>query len=127
MPIRRFEPRRAVEITGPSYGSGYRIGGCLVLSAKHLFPGGTGSRCKVRSKLTFGEIEAGVAWVAPNADVALVALPDTVEGSEPVVFGQLPSENGAAIVDFDLYGWPKWAQTSRSRETAKAGGRHIVG
>ena len=31
MPIRQFEPSRAVEVIAISYGSGYRIGGGLVL------------------------------------------------------------------------------------------------
>ncbi len=125
MVCRRFEPERAVEIVGPTYGSGYRIGGRLVLTAAHLFPAGVGSACRARSKPTFGTVDATVAWTAPGADIALVALPDIVASCEPVAFGALPSEPDK--VRFDLYGWPKWARTTRSGQTPKAGGRHIDG
>ena len=124
MTCRRFEPERAVEITGPAYGSGYRIGGRLVLTAAHLFPTGAGA-CRVRSKGTFGAVPATVAWTAPGADIALVELPDTVAWCEPVSFGTLPT--GPEKIRFDLYGWPKWAQTTRPDENPKAGGRHIDG
>jgi len=122
---RRFEPERAVEIVGPTYGSGYRIGGRLVLTVAHLFPAGVGSGCQVRSKPTFGTVAATVAWIAPGADIALVALPDTVASCEPAAFGALPA--GPEKVCFDLYGWPKWAQTARPDKAPKAGGRHIDG
>jgi hypothetical protein len=128
MALRNFEPKLAVEIIKPKYGSGYRIGGHLVLTAKHLFPNGENSVCKVRAKQIFGEVDAEVVWTAPNADVALVALPEDIDGCEPIVFGCFPSEPRAAIVDFDLFGWPKWARTMRPPgEAGKAGGRHIVG
>jgi hypothetical protein len=128
MALRNFEPKLAVEIIKPKYGSGYRIGGRLVLTAKHLFRNGENSGCKVRAKQTFGEVDAEVVWTAPNADVALVALPEDVDGCEPIVFGCFPSEPKAAIVDFDLFGWPKWARTmGPPGEPGKAGGRHIVG
>jgi len=122
---RRFEPERAVEIVGPNYGSGYRIGGRLVLTAAHLFPAGVGSACQVRSKPTFGTVEATVVGTAPGADVALVALPEDVASCEPVAFGALPT--GPEKVRFDLYGWPKWARTTPPGEKPKAGGRHIDG
>ena len=125
MACRRFEPERAVEIVGPTYGSGYRIGGRLVLTAAHLFPTGVGSVCQVRSKPTFGTVAATVAWTAPGADIALVELPEDVAGCEPVAFGALPS--GPEKVRFDLYGWPKWAQTTCLDKKPKAGGRHIDG
>lgn len=125
MVCRRFEPERAVEIVGPTYGSGYRIGGRLVLTAVHLFPAGVGSACQIRSRPTFETVTATVAWTAPGADIALVALPDTVVGCEPVAFGVLPT--GPEKVRFDLYGWPKWARTTRSDKPPKAGGRHIDG
>lgn len=127
MPIKRFEPTRAVEITKPKYGSAYRIGGQLILTAKHLFPEGVGSTCKVRDKRTFGEIEARVIWTAASADVALVELPQTMKSCESVVFGRIPSEAYATKIKFDLYGWPQWARTTRPGEPDKAGGRHIDG
>ena len=125
MVCRRFEPERAVEIVGPAYGSGYRIGGRLVLTAAHLFPAGAGSACRVRSKPTFGTVAATVAWIAPDMDIAVIALSADVAGREPVVFGALPS--GPEKVRFDLYGWPKWARTTYLDKTPKAGGRHIEG
>ena len=125
MVCRRFEPERAVEIVAPAYGSGYRIGGRLVLTAAHLFPTGVGSACRVRSKKTFETVSATVAWTAPGADIALLGLPDNVAGCEPVAFGTLPT--GPEKVRFDLYGWPKWARTTPSGKTPKAGGRHIDG
>lgn len=127
MPPHSIERWRAVEITAPHYGSGYRIGCRLVLTAKHLVPDGPGSRCTVRARHTFGERNSEVVWSAPDADVALVALPEDVEGCTPIGFGRLPSEPSADIINFELYAWPKWAWTTRPDEVAKAGGRHIVG
>ena len=125
MVCRRFEPERAVEIVEPYYGSGYRIGGRLVLTAAPLFPAGAKSACRVRSKNTFGTVGATVAWIAQGMDVAVVVLPTAVAGCEAVVFGDLPS--GPEKVRFDLYGWPKWAQTTCTANKLKAGGRHIDG
>lgn len=125
MVCRRFEPERAVEIVGPTYGSGYRIGGRLVLTAAHLFPTGVGSGCQVRSKPTFGTVAATVAWIAPRMDIALVELAKGVASCEPVAFGALPS--APEKVRFDLYGWPKWARTTHPDAKPKAGGRHIDG
>ena len=125
MACRRFEPERAVEIVGPAYGSGYRIGGRLVLTAAHLFPAGVGSACQVRSKPSFGTVAATVAWIAPGMDIAVVALSADVAGCEPVAFGALSA--GPEKVRFDLYGWPKWAQTTCLDKKPKAGGRHIDG
>ena len=125
MACRRFEPERAVEIVGPTYGSGYRIGGRLVLTAAHLFPTGVGTVCQVRSKPTFGTVAATVAWTAPGMDIAVVALSADVAGCEPVAFGALSA--GPEKVRFDLYGWPKWARTTRPDAKLKAGGRHIDG
>lgn len=90
MICRRFEPEQAVEITGPAYGSGYRVGGRLVLTAAHLFPAGVGNGCQVRSKRTFGTVAATVAWIAPGVDIALVALPDDVASCEPVALARSP-------------------------------------
>jgi Trypsin-like peptidase domain len=128
MPEQRIDPKRAVEITGPSYGSGYRIGGRLVLTASHLFTGSVDNACKVRARDNFGEVKARVVWQALGADVALVQLPETVPECDPVVFGRLPAAGQiAATIPFEVYGWPQWARTMRQGERAKAGGRHIRG
>lgn len=126
MSTRNFDPTRAVEIISSRYGSGYRIGGRLVLTSAHLFPHSSNISCKVRSKQTFGVTAARVVWIASGADIALVELPEKIPGCTPVVLGKLPKNSGE-IVDFDLYGWPRWAQTEHSGETPKAGGRHIIG
>lgn len=123
-----FEPRRAVEIMSPGYGSGYRIGGHLVLTAGHLVRNAPNRMCKVRATHDFGEVEAQVRWMACGADIALVQLPNSVPPCDAVQFGRLPaSGHSTAILPFDVYGWPQWAQTTREGERPKAGGRHIVG
>ena len=128
MPEQGMDPRRAVEITGPSYGSGYRIGGRLVLTARHLFAGSADNTCKVRARYAFGEVKAQVAWKAPGADVALVELPKDVPACDSVVFGRLPvAGQTARTITFEFYGWPQWARTTRLGESPKAGGRHIRG
>jgi hypothetical protein len=128
MPVQRIDPKRAVEITGPSYGSGYRIGGRLVLTASHVLTGSVDNACTVRARDDVGEVEALVVWKASGADVALVQLPETVPECHPVVFGRLPAAGQiAAIIPFELYGWPQWARTTRQGERSKAGGRHIRG
>ena len=131
MVVRRFEPQRAVEVTSPRYGTGYRIGGRLVLTAAHLFPGGLDSACRVRSRRLSGEIEwevdAQVVWEAQNADAALVKLPENAESVEPVVLGLFPADTGAARVSYDMYAWPEWSQTIYGGAERKAGGRHIPG
>ena len=72
MADRQSDPRRPVEIVRPKSGSAYRIGGRLVLTARHLFPDGVGSYCEVCDKHGFGTTEAKVVWMAPDADVALI-------------------------------------------------------
>jgi len=128
MPEQSIDPKRAVEITGPRYGSGYRIGGRLVLTARHLLTGSVDNTCQVRAKNAFGAVEAQVVWKAPGADIALVQLPKEVPECAPVVFGRLPAAGQSAdIIPFELYGWPEWPRTTRPGETPKAGGRHIRG
>ncbi len=102
--VNTFEPVRAVEIVGPGYGSGYRIGGRLVLTAKHLFPDGAGSSCKVRDKGGFDTVDARVVWHAPQADVALVELPDSVALADSVSFGRFPAERRPDVIEFHLFG-----------------------
>lgn len=125
MVVRTFRSDYAVEIRFPKFGSGYRIGGRLVLTAKHLFPGLGG--CKVRLKDIFGEVDAEVVWISSDEDVALVELPETVEACEPVQLGRLPVANAGETVDFRFYGWPKWAFTEDPNEGPSAGGRQING
>jgi len=131
-----FDSKRAVEILAPKYGSGYRIGGRLVLTAAHLFvdadsqPLEVGTICKVRSKIDekLGTIDdAELVWRATQADVALIELPARVPPAKASGFGLLPPEEQAKSIDFELYGWPDWARTKRPDENEKSGGRYITG
>jgi hypothetical protein len=125
MPLPVLEPDRAVEIISPKYGSGYRIGGRLILTARHIVLG-MGQACRVRAKRAFGEADAAVVWIAPKTDVALIVLPESFDKDAPVFFGFLPSMPVANRLEFHLYGWPKWARTYDG-EQAMAGGCVIPG
>jgi CHASE2 domain-containing sensor protein len=130
-----FESKRAVEILTPNYGSGYRIGGRLVLTAAHLFkddasqPLALDAKCKVRSKIdtTIGTVNAELVWISSQIDAALIKLPDSVPAVKASGFGLLPAEKQAKSIDFELYGWPEWARTKRPDENEKSGGRYITG
>ena len=105
------------------YGSGYRIGGRLVLTAAHLFRGHEDAKCAVRSKETFGEVQAHLAWISDTFDLALLELPDGIPAVEATDFGRLASEE--SIVAFEMYAWPRWAWTRGPH--LRSGGRHILG
>jgi len=123
--IRKFEPGRALEVIKPKYGSAYRIGGRLVLTAAHLLSE-VDSSCCVRSKQSFGEIEARVVWKALQADIALIELPEEIESCEAIVFGLLPESSGGETLKFQMYGYPQWGRTQREEGSA-AGGRQVEG
>jgi tetratricopeptide (TPR) repeat protein len=127
MVTREFDPRRAVEIISPGYGTGYRIGGRLVLTAKHLVVGAADRACVVRT--ASGPVAAAVVWTAPQADAALVKVADSVEPVLPAALGYLPEPKpaGPAKMSFDMFGWPEWARTLLGNEGAKVGGRQIDG
>ena len=128
MVSRQFEPDRALELISPEYGSAYRIGGRLVLTAAHLLVDENNNEaltCKVRSK-QFSGIEASVLWRAENSDIALIKLPESINPCEPVVFGQLPDAKNGEKIPFKMYGWPKWGQTIQDGYPV-AGGRQIEG
>lgn len=107
----------------PGYGSGYRIGGRLVLTAAHLFRGRKDANCAVRAKDGFGEVTANCVWVSKSCDAALLELPEEIEPVAAVRFGRLASEK--SIVPFEMYGRPQWAWTRGPQ--LLSGGRHIVG
>jgi len=123
--VRQFEPRRALEVIYPKYGSAYRIGGRLVLTAAHLL-NEDGSRCRVRSKQSFGETVAKVVWKASQEDVALIELPESIEPYEAVVFGRLPEPTVGEKLEFQMYGYPRWGRTQREQGVA-SGGRQVEG
>lgn len=125
MSIRKFEPNRAIEIIAPRYGSGYRIGGKLVLTAAHLL-GDVGSECEVRDKKSFGQEKAHGVWKAQDLDIALIELPVGIAGVEPITFGKLPEATSGEKIAFQMYSYPLWARTQREQGSA-AGGRQIEG
>jgi hypothetical protein len=124
---RQFEPGRAVEITFPKYGSGYRIGGRLVLTAAHLLPISVGSSCRVRAKQRFEEVEAAVVWKAQGWDMALIELPEPIAGVAAITLGKLPDANAGEKLAFQMYAYPTWARTQREQGRSAAGGRQIEG
>jgi GUN4-like len=123
---RQFEPGRALEITSPKYGSGYRIGGRLVLTAGHLLAE-VGSTCRVRAKQSFGEEDAKVVWKAQGWDIALIVLPESVPACQSVVLGRLPEAQVGEKLEFQMYGWPLWGRTQRDGGKTAGGGRQIEG
>jgi HEAT repeat protein/energy-coupling factor transporter ATP-binding protein EcfA2 len=125
MSIRKFEPSRAIEVTDPRYGSGYRIGGRLVLTAAHLLDD-MGSDCEVREKRSFGQEKAQVVWKAQGLDIALVELPEGITGAEAITLGTLPEATAGEKLAFQMYAYPLWARTQRELRSA-AGGRQIEG
>lgn len=131
MPVRRFEQKRAVEITSPQYGSGYRIGGHLVLTAAHLFEDADDAICTVRDKDGFGECEAEQVSIIEGADIALVELPETVAPCDSVVFGKMPTHPLRLAwlrgeIDFEMYGYPEWAFVGPEHDRV-SGGMHCKG
>lgn len=129
MATQQFEPSRAIEIMFPRYGTGYRIGGRLVLTAAHLLDE-VESGCRVRSKqsaeTSFETANAKVVWKAQAADVALVELPEEIDSCEAVVVGKLPVARKGETIVFQMYGYPQWARTQRETRTV-AGGRQLEG
>ncbi len=125
MPIHQFEPSRAVEVIAPRYGSGYRIGGRLVLTAVHLLDG-EDSDCEVRDKRSFGQAKAQVVWKAQGLDMALIELPEEIAGVTAIALGQLPEATAGEKLTFQMYAYPLWARTQREQGSA-AGGRQIEG
>ncbi len=125
MPIRQFEPNRAIEVIAPKYGSGYRLGGELVLTAAHLLDR-VGSACEVRDKRSFSKEKAQVVWKAQGLDLALIELPKGVASVEAITLGQLPEVIAGEKLAFQMYAYPKWGRTQRDYGSA-AGGRQIEG
>lgn len=126
MSICKFEPRRAVEVIAPRYGSSYRIGGRLILTASHLLDE-EGSLCKVRAKQSFGEEQGQVVWKSSHFDIALIELPDQIKDVQAITLGKLPDVANGEKFPFQMYGYPKWGQTLLERGNAAAGGRQIEG
>ena len=124
--MRQCEPHRAVEIITPTYGTGYCLGGRLLLTCAHLFRGhGLDSPCEVRDKAGFGTVTAQVVWMAAAADIALVELPATIPSYDPIALGQLPAPT-AAILDFQCWGFPEWGFT-KDDNGHQSGRRDISG
>ena len=132
MSIRGFQPGRAVEVivardsSNDDYGSGYRIGGRLVLTTAHLLDA-VGSYCDVRDKRSFGKEKAQVVWKDQDLDIALIELPEKLEEVEPIVLGKLPEGKRGEKIAFLMYGYPAWARTERNNGKFAAGGRQVEG
>jgi hypothetical protein len=128
----KFDAGLAVEITEPNPGSACLIGGRLMLTSAHVV-GDVGSGCEIRSKNTFGVVKAQVVWVAANADLALVELPNNIESS-PSRFGKFPAwhqSHREIDLPVSFFGYPEWATTIKKNEdgttTPFSGGRQIGG
>ena len=119
MSIRQFETTRAVEVIDRSYGSGYRIGGRLVLTAAHLLSD-LGSDCIVRAR-SFGEKTAQVVWKAQNRDLALIELPDEIAKVEAIALGILPEGKKGEKIRFQMFGYPRWGWIRRDQVPAARG------
>lgn len=134
----KFQPERAIEIIGSKYGTGYRVGGRLVLTCGHLFDDQKNCKVRFRSPSNYAEkqeIDAEIIWKSPdNIDIALIKLPEKlpetlkgwVESCPPIRFGQLPNINSAEQVKFDFFGWPSWGFVNLE-DGNKATGLHIDG
>jgi DNA polymerase III delta prime subunit len=121
MSIRTFEPSRAVEVIASQYGSGYRIGGRLVLTASHLL-GEVGTECTIKNKKGFEEKQAKVVWKAPkDTDVALVELPEENAEVEPITLGQLPEGKAGENISFQMYGYPRWGWMEGNQRPTSSG------
>ncbi len=129
--IQTFQPSYAIEIVAPKYGTGYRIGGRLVLTCRHLFDEHDNT-CQVRFRKKFDyldkeDIPANIIWKAPgNVDIALIELPKNLEGCEPITLGELPDRNSAEIVKFDCLGFPQFLRYTENG-IKYATGLHIQG
>jgi hypothetical protein len=98
---------RAAEVGGAvGYGSGYYLGGGLVLTCAHILREGA-HRLSVRGR-DRKEIPASVAYCNPTHDVALLrlagahAMPDEIIG-----LAELSLNSVVGSVSFEMYGWPK--------------------
>jgi hypothetical protein len=127
MSIREFQPSRAVEVivirrkSENSYGTGYRIGGRLVLTAAHLLRD-EDAECTVRDKQGFGKKNAKIVWKAPQElDIALLELPKEVAGIEPIALGQLPEGKAGENIWFQMYGYPGWGWVEGKQRSAASG------
>jgi hypothetical protein len=133
-----FDPRRAVQVTAPRYGTGSRIGGRLVLTSAHLLSARIGAPCTIRDSPDAGggEWQATVAWLPdgwtetdqePRLDVALVELQASAPASDPASLGRLPASDSALNLSFTLYGWPGWGRTRRADGSEVSGRRQVPG
>jgi GTPase SAR1 family protein len=119
--IRAFEPSRAVEVIASQYGSGYRIGGRLVLTASHLL-GKEGTECIVKNKNGFEDKQAKVVWKAPNdTDIALIELSEESEGLKSIALGKMPEGKAGENISFQMYGYPRWGWIEGDQRPSSSG------
>src|SRR5689334_22906661 len=99
-----------------SHGSGYRIGGRLVLTCAHIL----GQRQKLVNitvrPATGDAIGARLVWRSIKADVAILEENPADEAVQTAVLGQLPRALGGETVDFVMIGWPRAGETSSASQ-----------
>jgi NB-ARC domain/Tetratricopeptide repeat/Trypsin-like peptidase domain len=111
-----METKRAVEILArpvadgdPYYGSGYCLGGGLILTCGHVIPLDTaGYRLTVRADLGRHETSASVAWRNSDHDVALLRLDEAnALPTDPVPLVNLLLTAESGTLPFEMFGWPR--------------------
>ncbi|WP_189049583.1 tetratricopeptide repeat protein [Micromonospora sonchi] len=92
----------------PGYGSGYSIGGGFVLTCAHILPPDIATYDVVLRDTAGRRLPSSPAWVSRAVDLAILRLADPAALPESMVpIRALPSDTGAARVDFTMYGWPR--------------------
>ncbi len=89
----RFEPRRVVEVWAPgegsgTVGSGYLLGGGLVLTAGHVVDRSDGRGCEARPLAGVDWLAAELVWRGVSCDAALLRIPDGEPGDAAARLGR---------------------------------------
>ncbi|WP_327350466.1 trypsin-like peptidase domain-containing protein [Streptomyces sp. NBC_01304] len=96
-----------VVVHGPGdygFGSGYLIGGGLVLTAQHVVECGEQATLKVRTRSV--TVSASVAWQSREADLAVLKLDDGAAAAEcELVVGRVQAEH-ASVLEVVAVGFP---------------------
>jgi hypothetical protein len=111
-----FIARPKVDGLDPSYGSGYCLGGGLILTCAHIVPAdATAYKLTVRSIAHRGiadpmdlESPVSVAWCNRQQDIALLHLTETkLLDFAPISLYDLSFVSKSGSVPFEMYGWPR--------------------
>lgn len=100
---------RPVETGTPHYGSGYCLGGGIILTCAHIIPSDTARyRLTVRADPGRREASASVAWRNARADIALLRVGEANGFAAAVIpLTDLSFLPGSGIVSFEMFGWPR--------------------